>query len=190
MTSNQNICFLPYYKGKTLPAMLSSHINAPAPIKSCIFISAVSSLGQKRLYQRTTGCIRSQPFLSSPSRVTHMEPRPFPLHFYQPIRIHMQVAAPTKGLFLQSWCPYNSLPPAAALVGRNLCSNPARATGCSPTYPGRTLFLPQKQLSGTPCRIIMARNGFRPLCRKAKRKYIGMCACPIQFVMPLYNLFS
>lgn len=23
----------------------------------------------------------------------------------------------------------------------------------------------------------------------AKRKYIGMCACPIQFVKPLYNLF-
>jgi len=97
---------------------------------------------------------------------------------------------PRKDHLLQSWCPYNPLPPDAALVDRNLCSNPSRATGCSPTYPGRTLFLPQKQLSGTPCRIIMARNGFRPLHHTAKRKYIGMCACPIQFVMPLYNLFS
>ena len=35
---------------------------------------------------------------------------------------------PRKDCLLQSWCPYNPLPPDAALVGRNLCSNPSRAT--------------------------------------------------------------
>ena len=35
---------------------------------------------------------------------------------------------PRKDHLLQSWCPYNPLPPDAALVGRNLCSNPSRAT--------------------------------------------------------------
>lgn len=53
----------------------------------------------------------------------------------------------------------------------------------------RRNFVSSKTICGTPCRIIMARNGFRPLCHTAKRKYIGMCACPIQFVKPLYNLF-
>lgn len=80
---------------------------------------------------------------------------------------------PRKDHLLQSWCPYNPLPPDAAPAGRNLCSNPSQVTRRLP-----------------PCRIIMARNGFRPLCHTAKRKYIGMCACPIQFVKPLYNLSS
>ena len=35
---------------------------------------------------------------------------------------------PRKDHFLQSWCPYNPLPPDAALAGPNLCSNPSRAT--------------------------------------------------------------
>ena len=35
---------------------------------------------------------------------------------------------PRKDHLLQSWCPYNPLPPDAALVGPNLCSNPSRAT--------------------------------------------------------------
>ena len=35
---------------------------------------------------------------------------------------------PRKDHLLQSWCPYNPLPPDAASAGRNLCSNPSRAT--------------------------------------------------------------
>ena len=35
---------------------------------------------------------------------------------------------PRKDHFLQSWCPYNPLPPDAALADPNLCSNPSRAT--------------------------------------------------------------
>ena len=76
-------------------------------------------------------------------------------------------------IFCNRGCSYHPLPPGTALISRNVCSNPSRATKWLP-----------------PCRIIMARNGFRPLCHTAKRKYIGMCACPIQFVKPLYNPFS
>ena len=59
----------------------------------------------------------------------------------------------------------------------------------SANHPRRN-FVSSQTIFKPLCRIIMARNGFRPLCHTAKRKYIGMCACPIQFVMLLYNLFS
>lgn len=109
--------------------MLSSHISAFDLDKAFGLLSGVPFLAKALISE--DNWLPKQPIIplsNIPQPGYTHRTEPSPLHFHLPIRFHVQVATPTKGLSLQSWCPYNSLSPDATLVGRNLCSNPLRAT--------------------------------------------------------------